>query len=346
VSPTRSSRALAAPALAAPALAALAAGSLLASACGATEPTATGVATTSAAPAADGTASPAPDLRVVDLSDSLFDLAALGVVVEGNVYGPEYVGAALEELDLPADVEAGLAEAPNIAPDFQVNVEAILADRPDLVLVTTGFEQFYGDVPDELRAAGIEVVVVEDGETWQDRTLAVGEAVGRGDEARAYVDEVERDLDDLLADVSDAGLAGTSVSLLRNNALEPGSILAFVPPSTPSTILEQAGLTQPEAQLAAGSAPEFPPYSAQAFLSEENLVDHDADVVLFGEATPGEADVFAEGSVASRLAAVQDGRIHGVPYFLYALNSATGVAEIVEDLREHVLEGRPTGDPS
>lgn len=273
------------------------------------------------------------DPRVIDLADNVFDLATLGVVPVGTAYGADYLRPTLEPLGLdPAVVEQVLA-AELVADSFVPDVEAILALEPDVVLTTEGYTGYYPEQLEVLRGA-TTVEVLPDAD-WAERTRALAEAVGRGEDGRARVAAVQERLARLTADVEAAGLAGTTVSLLR--LFPPDQVYAFVPPSLAATIVADAGLVQPAVQLQAVPDAALPAYAAQAPFAQETLTDHDADVLLLGEAGEGDLEAFTAGPVASRLSAVQEGRVAAVPYFLWALSSAVGAEQIAADLEQHVL---------
>lgn len=279
------------------------------------------------------------DLRIVDLSDSLFEFAALGVAPVGNFYGPELLAGTFDNIDADPDIVDAIVGGTNVAPDFALDLEGIAALEPDLVITSDGFAPFFGNGIDEIDAGIAPVVVISTEGDWQQRTRAVAEAVGLDAEADDRIASIEDELNALRAELEDAGLSGSVVSAVRQGPT-PGEVYAFVPPSQVSTVLDDLGLVQPAAQSDAGLAEAvFPPPAAQYRLSEELLLEHDGDTILFGEVAPGDLDAFTSGPLASALSGVQSGNVAGVSYFVWALPTAVGVEEILRDIRLHVLEG-------
>ncbi|MEM8620743.1 MAG: ABC transporter substrate-binding protein [Actinomycetota bacterium] len=279
------------------------------------------------------------DLRIVDLSDSLFEFAALGVAPVGNFYGPELLAGTFDNIDADSDVVETIVGGVNVAPEFALDLEGIAALEPDLIVTSDGFAPFFGDGLDEIEAGIAPVVVISTEGDWQQRTRAVAAAVGLDAEADGRIASIEEELDALRTELADAGLAGSVISAVRQGP-SPGEVYAFVPPSQVSTVLDDLGLVQPDAQTDAGLAEAvFPPPVAQYRLSEELLLEHDGDTILFGEVAPGDLDAFTSGPLASALSGVQTGNVAGVSYFVWALPTAVGVEEILRDIREHVLGG-------
>lgn len=274
--------------------------------------------------------------RVVDLADNVFDLAVLGVPPVANIYGSDFLEPVLGYLELPAGVRAGVLDG-SLAisggtADIKINLEAVAALRPELILVTEQFVVLLGEqTMSELRAIG-EVVVIPDGPSWQERSRAVAAAVGLDGRGNDRINEAQASIDELADTVRERGLRGREVSLLRTFTEQ---FLAFVPPSLASTIVAQVGLTQPAAQLTehpADSLYPAPGYAAQVFFSLERLGDHDADLIVVIANSPTEAERILDDPLLAAGRAVSAGAVHVAPYFLWALNSAIGVQQICADL--------------
>lgn len=315
-------------------LATLAAVAVL-SACGGSDDTATGSAPSSPSPSA------AADLDVVDLSGLVFELAALGVPVAGGIYSAEFSGPTLDGIEgLDPQVKAATLAAPAVTNGLELDLEALARVDPDLIVIDESYEQYYADTLDQARQVA-EVKVIPSG-TWQETTLALADAVGERPAGERRVAEAEASVGELTKAVSEAGKAGSSVSLLRYFQ-EP---LAFVPPSLPSQVVSAAGLVQPAAQ-GPGTPNDggLPDAQAQKKLSQEVLGAHDADVLVFGYSSDpaGELATFTALPVVAQLPVVTAGRVGTAPYFLWALNSAVGVDRIVADLQSVVVDGTYAG---
>ncbi|MEM9038210.1 MAG: ABC transporter substrate-binding protein [Actinomycetota bacterium] len=327
---------------------------LLATACGddTDEPEAaapsTSVSTTVAepspttAPAPTGTiesSTPPPaavaDLIVVDLTDSVFDLALLGVAPVGNIYGSELVAPTLAALDgVTPEVADAILAAPDLAASggFEINVEAVAAAQPDLIITSPTWLSFYRLTVEQLEAIA-PVAQLDDELGWQDRARQLGELVGAVDEAERRIADVEQRLQVVAQRVSDAGLEGTVVSLLR-----PGFTTFLQSRSLGGRLLASVGLTQPEPQLADLDTG-FPDYAAQTQYSEELLGDHDGDalIVLAEDPSLEPAAAFAAGSLAGEvLAPLTTETAISVPIFLWATNTLSGAGQIAQDLERLV----------
>lgn len=250
---------------------------------------------------------------VVDLGDSLFDLAQMGVPVKGNIYGSQFLAAVLDHVDgIAPEVRAGvLAGQTMTAARFELNVEAVAALRPDLVLITDQFTRLFGTGFERVQALA-PVTVIPDAAPWQERTRAIATAVGRLDAANERIARVEERFRRLKSRAQAAGRAGTRVGVLRPFQEQ---VLAFIQPSLASQIIAEVGLTQPSAQLAQQPPDSpFPGYAAQIFVSLGRLGDFDGDVrvvpSLDTKADPLKA--FAPAAPVQSLRAVRAGTVYAV----------------------------------
>ncbi|MEM8925055.1 MAG: ABC transporter substrate-binding protein [Actinomycetota bacterium] len=273
-------------------------------------------------------------LRIVDLSDFVFDLARLGIAPVTYNYPAEVAVPLLDELALPPALLDELRNPATVVTGqgvYDVNLEALAALDPDLILVGSVFEGLFGDeVMANVREVA-EVVVIPDDLGWRERTLAIGEAVGRTDAAQELIAEAERSLDELRASFEASASPGATVSVLW--PLAPGQVAALVPPSISSQAIEAVGLARPAAQLV--EQPEgspFPDSGAAIFLSEEVLGDHDADVFIVLTTAEGQESMIIDQPALSASEAIAAGRVVTAAYPMWQLNTATGVEQMAADL--------------
>ncbi|MEM9561940.1 MAG: ABC transporter substrate-binding protein [Actinomycetota bacterium] len=272
-----------------------------------------------------------PSPTVVDLADNVFDLAVLGIAPVANIYGGQFLEPVMSHLDLDPAVRDGILGSglATVEASFELNVEAIAALEPDLILITEQFATSF----DESALASVreiaEFTVIPDRGTWQDRSRAIAVAVGLEGMGEERISAAEEAIEALGALVAARGLEGREVSTLRF-ALD--QFLSFIPPSLATEIITGAGLTIPQAAAALEKAPPFPDYHAQSFVSLELLGDFDADLLVLAEAVPDDGDTVISQPTLSGGRAVSANAIQRVPYFLWALNSAVGVSQICEDL--------------
>lgn len=270
---------------------------------------------------------------VVDLTDSIYDLALLGVAPVGNIYGTDLIAPQLAQLDgVDPGVAAAIVETPDLgtAGGFEINLEAIAARAPDLIIASETFLGFYRLSMDDLEAIA-PVEVIDESLDWQDRTRQVAMLVGVGDEADDRIAAVEAELAEIRRRVEAEGLEGTTVSLLRPFG---ATMTFFQARSLAGQMLADVGLTQPEAQLVDVETG-FPAYASQVQFSAELLADHDADavVVLAEDVSVDPVAAFPSGYLAAETPTpVPDGAVLLVPIFLWAVNSLAGADQIADDL--------------
>ena len=126
--------------------------------------------------------------RIISLNPTTTDLLfAIGA-------GPRLVGRT--EWDLWSD---SVRAVPNLGPGLRPNVEAVLARRPDLVVLYASADN--ADAARQLRAAGVSVISlkVDRISDFRRATLLLGEATGESARARAVVDSVTATLDSVRA---------------------------------------------------------------------------------------------------------------------------------------------------
>jgi ABC-type Fe3+-hydroxamate transport system substrate-binding protein len=126
--------------------------------------------------------------RIVSLNPTTTDLLfAIGA-------GPRMVGRT--EWDIWSD---SVRAVPDLGPGLRPNVEAVLAKRPDLVVLYASADN--ADAARQLRAAGVRVVSlkVDQLSDFRRATLLLGEATGEGERAREVVDSVTVTLDSVRA---------------------------------------------------------------------------------------------------------------------------------------------------
>lgn len=240
----------------------------------------------------DVTLTAAPE-RIVSLAPSNTEIVcALG--------GCDRIVAVTDYDDHPPEV----TELPKVVIQTQVDVEAVVAAEPDLVLAA-GNELTPTSVIEQLDGLGIAVLTLYP-ETLDEVTAdiaMIGRALGADTEAADLVDEIEDRVDAVVAAVDGADRPRTLYEVFHAEGTTytagAGSFLA--------SLIELAG-----GEPVTGDA--------QGVIGAEDLVAADPELVLLGTASydPSLADPTAaldavrQRSGWSDLAAVRDGRV--VPY--------------------------------
>ncbi len=225
---------------------------------------------------------PAKPQRVVTWGWSSTEAAiALGTVPVGF---PTFRSEGYDE-DVVPWVQEAIAAAGVPAPVYLDNaasppIEQIAALKPDLILAV-----YSGITSDEYRVLSQIAPVVAYPTTpwtasWQETITIVGESLGRPDEGRALVAELEQFIRDEAAKYP--ALAGTSaVTMIDYN----GAAAIHSAEDARAKMLQLAGLTIPERPAAAGA-----PQGFWYALSYENFDQIPADVLITFFSTKQAAD--------------------------------------------------------
>ncbi|WP_407540893.1 ABC transporter substrate-binding protein [Deinococcus radiomollis] len=191
-------------------------------------------------------------------------------------------------VDESSDFPASVTKLPKVGGLYNPNVEAMVALKPDLVVVSK-----YGKLADRLMAAGLTVVVVNP-ETYEEvfsKTLVLGKLMNREAQAKALVVQMRRDI------------ARTEI-LTRNAAHKPTAYYEIDP--TPYTagpnsfigvLLSKAGATN----IIPATLGDFPKISPELVVQQNPQLILGPDLVT-ARARPGWAGI----------AAVKSGRVIAV----------------------------------
>ncbi|MEO1057561.1 MAG: ABC transporter substrate-binding protein [Actinomycetota bacterium] len=204
------------------------------------------------------------------------------------------------------------------------SVESIAATDPDLIL-GIGHPNFI-EIVDSLQ--GVAPTVLPDfNSSWQDQTMLVSEVVDREAEAEALVATVESRIADLAAEIDQAGLTGTEVSIVQNFGPD---WFSYGPSIASSAVLAELGFTRSEAQSSDDNFG-FPQ------LSEEVIPDETSSPFVFGVATTS-----PDGTV---IGTVTDNPIVGGPDSVvtdvseaWFNNSVLGIWIVLDDIEAVVFD--------
>ena len=250
---------------------------LAALACGRASPSPT--ATTVVDDAGDNVAVRTPARRVVSLIPATTELLfAIGA-------GADVVGRSTW-CDYPAEA----AQVPNLGDGINPNVEAILAARPDLVVLYAGREN--RDAARRLTEAGVRVLAlkVDRIEDFRRATRLLGLAVGEPRRAADVVDSVTRTLDRVRA---------ATASLPRPRVVWPMN-------ADPLYVIGAGSFLSELVEIAGGTNVFADAREPSPQVSREEVLRRDADVVL---ASPTGARRFTTDPAWRSLRAVRDGRV-------------------------------------
>ncbi|MGY1714042.1 ABC transporter substrate-binding protein [Geodermatophilus sp. SYSU D01106] len=271
---------------------------------------------TAAAPTSGGSA----DDQVVVALDDFAAMHALALGVEPDLvleaFAYESTSAVFDDLGLPTQPYGDALDP-----------EAVAAADPDVVIGVS--------LPTTVAAeAQLEAIapttVVDYTAGWDEQLATVAGALGREDEAAAVRERLDEQTADLAADLEEAGVAGSVVSVVGDN----GGF--FSPPGATAvgSLLAGVGLTRPPAQETAGSAE-----SPFALFGAETLTDHDGDVLFLLSGGPYLTEGLTGSPLWSGLQAVRDDAVHEVSGEVWLSASAFSVAWVLDDLRAVLLDG-------
>ncbi|MFV0532911.1 MAG: Fe2+-enterobactin ABC transporter substrate-binding protein [Cumulibacter sp.] len=241
------------------------------------------------------------------------------VAASGSAANGEYFAQWADEA---ADVE-------NLWPAGTVDIEALYAAEPDLIVVAATGNDSVADQVDELNEIAPTIVVDYGGQTWQELAEQLGEATGMEDEAAASVEEFDSYVADAAAkiDVPD----GEANIVSYNGPGENNPIARAT--SAQALLLTDLGFTVEDPPVEWHTQPE--PRDDFVFAAYENLTELTADTsFILSQDNAGAEDGFAADEVLANLPSVQAEQVYGlgVNSFRVDMFSAT---EIVDDIVEN-----------
>jgi iron complex transport system substrate-binding protein len=264
---------------------------------------------------------PTKPSRVVVLDTGELDsVTAFGITPVGAVRAPVEDGL----LDYLQDQTEGTELVGTIA---EVNLEAVAALRPDLILSSKlRHEELY----DELSQIAPTVFTETVGVVWKDNLQVHAEALGFEDEAAEMLADYENRADELGQRLEEERGELPTVSMVR---FLPDETRLYQKASFIGTILEDVGLPRPPSQ-------DVDDFAAE--ISAEQLEQADADLIF--TAHYGPEDDTTKGDLTSsplwqNLGAVQRGDVHDVPDDYWMLGIGIQAANLVLDDIEEMLLG-------
>ncbi|MFE7277156.1 ABC transporter substrate-binding protein [Streptomyces sp. NPDC057623] len=252
----------------------------------------------------------------------LDDLLSLGIVPAATTRAdnaglvPDYLADAFpkDKERLAGMTDAGTRQAPNL--------ETLATARPDLILANDSL----GDLYPKLSKIAPTVITAGNGINWKRDLLLVGEAVGKGRQARGLLDDI----------VAEAGAEGQAiegdpaVSMVR---FTPDRTRMFGVSSFTGSIAVDMGLERPESQRFHAISEDIGP---------ESVDTADGDWIFYsvqGDAAKTDAASVVAGPLWKSMKAVEAGHAVKVDDDPWYLNAGPAAARLViRQLAEHVGE--------
>ena len=265
---------------------------------------------------------PANPQRIVDVSGSSEELVLLGHTVVGTANVDSY-----DTENVPAYMKEQLGDAKVVGHSMMetMDIEAILACEPDLIIMSTRQEQIY----DELKEIAPTVMLEDQSNDWEDKLEDVAEIFGQEDEAEAWLDAYYAKAEKLGKEIKSAnGEDTTYLTVLASS----GSFMVFSEGGIGTVLKDDMKLPQP------ANMPEQDSITLPT-VTMEGLSEIDADHIIVIATESDKADLEAS-SVWSQIRAVKEGNVtilDASPYFSQAYNPV-GRELILESVKDAVIK--------
>lgn len=226
---------------------------------------------------------------------------------------------------------AGLAEdegVVNMFPAGQVDLEAIIAQDPDLIVVSTSGADSLADNVTQLQEIAPTVLIDYGVMSWQDLAGEFGEATGLEKEAAATVSEYDEYVAKAAKEI--AVPAGTANIISFNGPGENNNIARKG--SVHGDVLESLGFTLEDPPVQWHTAGET--RSDFVFASYENLTELTAQTTFILAQDDAGAQAFATDPTLANVPSVKAGQVHGLGKNSFRIDkfSATEIVDHIVEL--------------
>ncbi|MFD8076012.1 ABC transporter substrate-binding protein [Streptomyces sp. NPDC059718] len=225
--------------------------------------------------------------------------------------------------ELPSYLKGAAGKPANIGTINSLNLEAIAALKPDLIL---GSQLRAADSYDELSQIAPTVFSIRPGFTWKENYLLNAAALDKTAQAKANLDAYAKKAEALGTKL---GAGKPSVSMVRY--MPEGKIRLYANDSFIGTILKDVGIPRPKNQDIEDLAAE---------ISAENIDQADADYIftgVYGDAKATEKSKAQGNPLWKNLKAVKDGHAFDVPDETWYLGlGVTAANAVLDDLEQRL----------
>jgi iron complex transport system substrate-binding protein len=263
-----------------------------------------------------------PEKVVILTNEGTEALLALGVTPVGAVQswtGDPWYDHIAEDMK---DVQV-------VGVESQVNVEAIAALQPDLII---GNKMRQEDIYEQLKAIAPTVFAEDLRGNWKNNFELYSKAVNKEEKGKEVLAAYDQRIEDLKEKLGDK--VNTEVSMVRFMA---GDVRIYHKDSFSGVILEQIGMARPENQ----DKEDF----AEKGVTKERIPAMDGDILFYftydegdGKATEVEKE-WIEDPLFQNLEVAKKGEVHKVSDAIW--NTAGGVKAanlMLDDLEKHLLK--------
>ena len=238
---------------------------------------------------------PTNPTKIVDLSGNSDILSVLGYNVIGTANSDAY-----DYTKFPVYLEDTLKDATILGYSMQdtMDVEAVFALEPDLIIISTYQEKMYDQLKDVAPTVMIELAQMD----WKEDILSVAQVMDKEDEAKEWLAQYEAKAKEVGAKIKETYGEDTSyLSFLASG----GQFFVFDGAGFGSVLYQDLGLAKPEGM------PEQEDISLPV-VNYEGLAAIDADVI-FAIGTDEDMASLKENSVWNGLTPVKEGDVVELP---------------------------------
>lgn len=238
---------------------------------------------------------PANPKRIVDLSGSSDILSVLGFEVVGTANADAY-----DYTKFPSYLEETLKDATILGYSMQdtMDIEAIIACEPDLIIISTYQEKMYDSLSEIAPTVMIQLAQMD----WREDVLSVAKVMDREEEANTWLTQYDEKANDVSTAIKET--YGEDTSYLAFLA-SGGQFFIFDGAAFGNMFYQELGLAKPEGM------PEQENISLPT-VTYEGLAAINADII-FCIATDADKSELEANSVWNGLAQVKDGNVIYLP---------------------------------
>lgn len=264
---------------------------------------------------------PADPKRIVDISGSSEELALLGHTPVGTANVDSY-----ETDKVPSYVQDKLGDAKVVGHSMmdKMDIEAILAAEPDLIIMAPRQEKIY----DQLKEIAPVVMLEDRSNDWEAKLKDVAALFGQEEEAQKWLDNYYAKAEEIGKEIKEANGDQTYLTVLASS----GQFMVFTEGGIGTVLKEDMKLPQP-ANMPKQDSITLPT------VTMEGLTEIDADHIIVIATESDKADLEAS-TVWPQIRAVKEGNVtilDASPYFSQAYNPI-GRELLLQSIKDEVVK--------
>ena len=264
---------------------------------------------------------PADPKRIVDISGSSEELALLGHTPVGTANVDSY-----ETDKVPSYVQDKLGDAKVVGHSMMdtMDIEAILAAEPDLIIMAPRQEKIY----DQLKEIAPVVMLEDRSNDWEAKLKDVAALFGQEEEAQKWLDNYYVKAEEIGKEIKEANGDQTYLTVLASS----GQFMVFTEGGIGTVLKEDMKLPQP------ANMPEQDSITLPT-VTMEGLTEIDADHIMVIATESDKADLKAS-TVWPQIRAVKEGNVtilDASPYFSQAYNPI-GRELLLQSIKDEVVK--------